>query len=1233
MAEDLISGYIDRAAFEAETKFAIDQLAKLHAEFRRIKDLANKLSFASGAESIQSTANATMSAIKGMKELNITTANYQKFLAAISGEVDNFTEAQKKTLRQTLENYKAQEAARQGAKETIKLIQTEIAQQAKLEASKTAEAQGIVNRRIEQMKLNKEMKVAADVATAERNTLDRARALILYYTNAKSKANLATEEGRLLNESYNKAIQKTNEWLLKHADSETKRTKNVGNYGKSAQIIVDALEKERQKLEQLIETRNKLAGVQNAGAAKPVSGFGRGNDPQAFAGGSSPAAPKISTGAAVQELKVLDDQIETSRKVVEGFRRMTDQPQFLKMAGDLGDANKELRFFTKQLIELERNGMGGSQAAEDLRKHLAKLTDEIADAKAEVKALSSDTRGMDLFAGSVAFAADAMQTAAGAAALFGASEEETAEAIKNVVAIQSISNGIKGIANELTTRGTAANKLYASAQKIVSTAMDTTAKTSVRLRAAMLALGWGAVIVGIGMLIANFGKIKNAVMGVTKEQEELNATMEAYAGGATSATETVNKVAVAFAQAERGVVSKEYALKVYNDTLGDSFGKTNDLATAEKNLNDKKDAYIKAMALKAQANALFAKSAEYSTQALTAHMEDQTTMMDKLAASAKGTWAQLTGGGVVGSHMAANEALAKKQEVRVEQRKKEAEKMAKELEDMAANILKQSEGIMGDAGLKDAESAAFDEAEFKKRKEREKKAADERLKALVEAERKKFEVMRQMAIEEANERIKDNQAIIENEKAVLNIKIKAARDIMADRRKIAAMELATAVDDQQTVEDGRIVIVKKSKEEMELAHLQYANKIKAIEAETAKGIEEINKAHIDKLIEQDERRREAYARDAELRRNQQLADIDKGANYEIAALNKKFLAGKISAEKLEEETSKIQAAASLERLKTERDIQADLLGSIDVFGEERIAAEQKFSELSKAITDAEVALKKEKYKELQEALIKAQEISAELFSTVGNLLNESIDARIANLEREKDKIGEVAAAQIEAVQASILLEEEKARKIAGINARSLAEKEKIERRQKQAELDRARFQKSITIFEIMLQNALNIVKSIGRPLEMTFAIAMGAAQLAAAMAAPLPKFARGKKGKYQGFAIVGDGGQAEVIQRASGGLEITPDRDTLTYLGRDDVVHPSIEDFAKSISAPRGLSAKGNEMDLVTFSDRLERTLRQQTAIIANKREHHLSAKDGALVSIWKHGANQTRYFDENTNW
>lgn len=89
--------------------------------------------------------------------------------------------------------------------------------------------------------LNKEIQLSAAVNNAERNSLERAQALIAQYTNEKKKLNLATSDGVLQNSNYNKAIQKSSEFILKNADAETVRIKSVGQYTQGIQKAFSGL--------------------------------------------------------------------------------------------------------------------------------------------------------------------------------------------------------------------------------------------------------------------------------------------------------------------------------------------------------------------------------------------------------------------------------------------------------------------------------------------------------------------------------------------------------------------------------------------------------------------------------------------------------------------------------------------------------------------------------------------------------------------------------------------------------------------------------------------------------------------------------------------------------------------------------------------------------------------------------------------------------------------------------
>lgn len=89
--------------------------------------------------------------------------------------------------------------------------------------------------------LNKEIKLSEAVNNSQRNSLARAQALILQYTNAKKNLDLSTVEGTRLNENYNKAIDNTNKFILKNADAVTAQSKNVGNYAGSVGKVLNGV--------------------------------------------------------------------------------------------------------------------------------------------------------------------------------------------------------------------------------------------------------------------------------------------------------------------------------------------------------------------------------------------------------------------------------------------------------------------------------------------------------------------------------------------------------------------------------------------------------------------------------------------------------------------------------------------------------------------------------------------------------------------------------------------------------------------------------------------------------------------------------------------------------------------------------------------------------------------------------------------------------------------------------
>ena len=250
---------------------------------------------------------------------------------------------------------------------------------AKLEIAESKLGKQIAENKVLLQQANKEQKNRATIALTEAGSISRLEAVVVRLRASQKALNLETEEGRAKNEKYIKSIDFLNEKIKANSDAATKQRLNVGNYQGSAKIIVDALEKQKQKLEELEKAKIR---VQNAGAGS----FNPGNVAATrttiigFAGGSqnNAALNKIAESAtsADKAIEMLNEEIERTRNVVEGFSRVTDNDKFLNIAGKVGDANAEIKFFTKSLIDLERQGLGNADPSlQEIKERLAELTD------------------------------------------------------------------------------------------------------------------------------------------------------------------------------------------------------------------------------------------------------------------------------------------------------------------------------------------------------------------------------------------------------------------------------------------------------------------------------------------------------------------------------------------------------------------------------------------------------------------------------------------------------------------------------------------------------------------------------------------------------------------------------------------------------------------------------------------------------------------------------------------
>lgn len=358
----------------------------------------------------------------------------------------------------------------------------------------------------------------------------------------------------------------------------------------------------------------------------------------------------------------------------------------------------------------------------------------------------------------------------------------------------------------------------------------------------------------------------------------------------------------------------------------------------------------------------------------------------------------------------------------------------------------------------------------------------------------------------------------------------------------------------------------------------------------------------------------------------------------------KSLAATVSASEVEKrlktELASIKAVDVSKQTDDEKKIHADRIKQItdeltkiqDAVGKETELYKQ-LSKLKKDLSEQDKKTLTDAQQATVDSLNYIKEKANEVFDIIGGFMNASATAQKNRLQAESEAIDKKSAKEIEAINASTLSEQDKAAKIAILNARTQAQKDQIALKQKQIDQEQARAQKAFTIFNIILATALNIAKAgIDIP-KAIFAAAIGAAQLAIAVATPIPKFKHGKNNSYEGPAIVGDGGVPEFIKREDGSIQKTPAHDTLTYLHRNDVVYPNAHDMLVKLAMPK---IRQLPIQSTIDNDSLYAEMKRQTPLlakIANKRELHLRASRGGMEAMWKWGASQTKYLDENTNW
>jgi len=207
------------------------------------------------------------------------------------------------------------------------------------------------------------------------------------------------------------------------------------------------------------------------------------------------------------------------------------QNQFKETEKQGESLRSELRRLKQQLAELPE----GSAEYNKIAQRAGEVSDKISDISSRVKNLGSDTKNIDAVVGGVQALSGAFSIATSASALLGSENKDLQETMLKVESAIGLTVGIQSVANALQKEtalsiglSTVATKAQTVAQVAYATVVGTTTGALKALRVALVSTGLGALVVGLGFLIAKMTESTEATEDQDEALKALTETQKRY---------------------------------------------------------------------------------------------------------------------------------------------------------------------------------------------------------------------------------------------------------------------------------------------------------------------------------------------------------------------------------------------------------------------------------------------------------------------------------------------------------------------------------------------------------------------------------------------------------------------------------------------------------------------------------------------------------------------------------
>ena len=305
--------------------------------------------------------------------------------------------------------------------------------------------------------------------------------------------------------------------------------------------------------------------------------------------------------------------------------------------------------------------------------------------------------------------------------------------------------------------------------------------------------------------------------------------------------------------------------------------------------------------------------------------------------------------------------------------------------------------------------------------------------------------------------------------------------------------------------------------------------------------------------------------------------LELSERQELVALTQRYADGLVTQEEYERERQAIANRYAKDGLRLQIGNLKEQVDNSKLTDEQRREAMQELADfemqLNEQVADEKAKGREQELANEKKAAEQLKELAKEVADFALQLVNQQYEARIEALEAQKEALQKSYDEEIANIEAAGYSDEEAEARKRSAAAQTKAAQDKIDEQVKEEKRKQAIANKAAAIAQAAISTALAILNIWATVPKVDFGVstgvltgiaaAIGAVQVAAIAAQPIPKYAHGRTGGREEWAIVGDAGVREVIAPAHGKPYLTPGKPTLTRLGAGDDVFPSFQDYVR----------------------------------------------------------------------